>query len=144
MLVEHLHESRTRTQIEHLLFQHELDTRFSGPNILSSLGNVFDPLVREDAHESEMVRAIGLIEEIAKSLLESAYPTEEDWVGSGRSERDQEIYRQFAARPLGLTTWALLKGGSYRLSLTRLILRKSVACWNHVCNCTSSSSPQLT
>lgn len=96
VLVEHLHESRTRTQIEHLLFQHELDTRFSGPNILSSLGNVFYPLVGEDADEAEMVRAIGLIEEIAKSLFESAYQTEEDWVGSSRSERDQEIYRQFA------------------------------------------------
>lgn len=66
-LVERLERS-SRTTIEHLLFKHALNDRFSGGSKLASLGNVFYPLADEDADPDEVGHARELLEEITLDL----------------------------------------------------------------------------
>ena len=50
-LIELLDFYRTDTQLKNSLFKHGLNGRYSGPNKVSRLGEVFYPLVLEDAEK---------------------------------------------------------------------------------------------
>ena len=56
-LIEVMEHYRTDTQIDHLLFKHGLNERYSGPNKKSRLGNVLHPLAHEDADKFELDNA---------------------------------------------------------------------------------------
>ena len=51
VMIEWLEANKTNSQIVQLLFRHGLNDRYTGPNILSRLGNVFHPLASSDANE---------------------------------------------------------------------------------------------
>lgn len=61
-------EKMAWSQLQQLLFKHNLDGRFAGPNKLAALGRVFHPLARPDADEGEVRLAQGVLEEISQGL----------------------------------------------------------------------------
>ena len=86
------------------MFEHGLDERYSGPNILSRLGNVFHPMVKMDADDSEMKAAIELVETVAKAAWDGIESPDELWIDSHKSEQAKETYDslQHALRTDGL------------------------------------------
>ena len=87
-LIEVLENYRTDTQINQLLFRHGLHERYSGPNKMSRLGNVFHPLAREEADQSELDNARDLCDEVVGYLVDRGTWPE-------HSEQDRKIYESF-------------------------------------------------
>ena len=96
-LVEYLEANETWTTLEHLLFQHGLDGRFSGAPKLAALGRVFYPLVGDDADDAEVRIAREVLEEIAQRLYQTIKDHEEDevYVSDSQFERASERYQRF-------------------------------------------------
>ena len=67
-LIYRLNLHYTDAQIDLLVFKHGLDTRYTGQNKLSRLGAVFQPLVKEEADQTEVQNAIGLFEEVGQTF----------------------------------------------------------------------------
>ncbi len=91
-LINLLEASYTDTQLNQLMFECGLDDRYSGPNKLSRLGNVFHPIVKTDADDIGMKAAIELIEMVTKDAWDAIDPADELWIDSSRSERAKETY----------------------------------------------------
>ena len=70
-LIELLDFYRTDTQLRNSLFKHGLNGRYSGPNKVSRLGEVFYPLVLEDADEGDIGRAQEFFGDILQELNSS-------------------------------------------------------------------------
>ena len=88
VLIEWLDSNKTDTEINQLLFKHGLNDRYSGSNKMSRLGNVFQPLVLENADESEAEKAKELFEEVVAKFSNSG-----GW--SPSSESANEFYSMF-------------------------------------------------
>ena len=103
-LINVLEAKYTNTQLNQPMFEQGLDERYSGPNILSRLGNVFHPIAKTDADDNEMKAAIELIEMVAKDAWDAIDSADELWIDSSRSERAKETYNslQQALRADGL------------------------------------------
>ena len=91
-LISHLDETYTNTQLKQLMFELGLDERYSGPNILSRLGNVFHPIAKMDADCNETKVAIELIETAAQDAWNAIDSTDELWIDSHKSERAKRTY----------------------------------------------------
>ena len=91
-LINVLEAKYTNTQLNQLMFEQGLDERYSGPNILSRLGNVFHPIAKTDVDDNEMKAAIELIEMVAKDGWDAIDSADELWIDSSRSERAKETY----------------------------------------------------
>ena len=87
-LIEVMEHYKTDTQIKNLLFKHGLNERYSGPNKMSRLGNVFHPLAHEDADKFELDNARALRDEIVGYLVDKG-----NW--PDHSEQDRRIYESF-------------------------------------------------
>ena len=87
-LIELLDASRTDTQIRNSLFKYGLHNRYSGPNKVSKLSEVFYPLVSDDADRGEVERANEFFGEISRELSSSgAWPPPE--------AKGQKLYASF-------------------------------------------------
>ena len=87
-LIEVIDHYRTDTEIEHLLFKHGLNERYSGPNKKSRLGNVFHPLAHDNADKSELDNARALCDEVVSDLMDRG-------IWPDHSEQNQRIYESF-------------------------------------------------
>ena len=94
-LISHLEKNHTNTQLHQLMFEQGLDERYSGPNILSRLGNVFHPIVKMDADCHETKVAIELIETAAQDAWDAIKGIDELWIDSHKSERAKRTYDSF-------------------------------------------------
>ena len=88
MMIEWLESNKTNSQLVQLLFRHGLNDRYTGPNILSRLGNVFHPLVLNDADEAELESARVVFEEIVDEFSRA------DAWGAVHAKRD-EFHKSF-------------------------------------------------
>ena len=88
VMIEWLEFNKTNSQLVQLLFRHGLNDRYTGPNILSRLGNVFHPLVLNDADEAELESARVVFEEIVDEFSRA------DAWGAVHAKRD-EFYKSF-------------------------------------------------
>ncbi len=77
------------------MFELELDKRYSGPNILSRLGNVFHPLADEYPDANEVRKAVELIETIAIAALNDMNSTDGFWNDPQKSKRGRTTYTSF-------------------------------------------------
>ena len=89
VLIELLEVYRTDAQIKQLLFKHGLEERYSGSNKKSRLGNVFYPLVVEDADQAEVERTRYLCQEFVSGLMDKG--TWPDY--SEQARRNYEAFR---------------------------------------------------
>ena len=91
-LINVLEAQYSNTKLNQLMFERGLDERYSGTNKLSRLGNVFHPMAKTHADESEMKAAIDLIEMVARNAWDAIDPADELWIDSSRSEKAKETY----------------------------------------------------
>lgn len=77
-LVEYLEPSETWATLRQFLFKHGLEARFSGPNKLAALGQVFYRLAKDDADEEELRRAREAFEELTQGLYQTIKAHEDD------------------------------------------------------------------
>jgi len=89
-LVEYLESKYTRTELKHLLFKHNLQSRFFGSNKREALGNVFYLLVGNRSDESEHKNALALLEEITQSLLNESQKEDFFFENKQKSLEDYE------------------------------------------------------
>ena len=87
-LIEVMDHYRTDTEIEHLLFKHGLNERYSGPNKKSRLGNVLYLLAHDNADKSELDNAHALCDEVVGDLMDRG-------IWPDYSEQSQRIYQSF-------------------------------------------------
>ena len=101
-LINVLEAKYTNTQLNQLMFEQGLDERYSGPNILSRLGNVFHPIAKTEADDNEMKAAIELIEMVAKDAWDAIDSADELWIDSSRSETYNSLQQALRADGLDL------------------------------------------
>ena len=87
-LIEVMVNNKTDTEIEHLLFKHGLNERYSGTSKMSRLGNVLHPLAHDDADNSEIDRIRDLCDEVVGDLIRRG-------IWPGYSKQDQRSYESF-------------------------------------------------
>lgn len=93
-LVEYL-KRKTRTELEYLLFKHDLDPQNPAESKLKLLGNTLYPLVSEETDETKIKGVLELFQEIAQSVHDFAYPVKRDRSRPDNSDQYKEIYDRF-------------------------------------------------
>ena len=88
VMIDWLDSNKRDAEIGQLMFKYGLDVRYSGPNRLTRLGNVFHPLISENADEAEMEGAKELLEEIVAEFSHA-----DEW-GVVNAQR-HELYESF-------------------------------------------------
>ena len=87
-LIEVMVNNKTDTEIEHLLFKHGLNERYSGTSKMSRLGSALHPLAHDDADNSELDCVRDLCDEVAGDLIRRG-------IWPGYSNQDQRSYESF-------------------------------------------------
>lgn len=97
MMIDWLDSNKTDAKIGQLMFKHGLNVRYIGPNKLTRLGNVFHPLISENADEAEMESAKELLEEIVAEFSHA-----DEWGGVNAQRHESYESFQQALRVEGL------------------------------------------